>query len=415
MSLDRAPATLKTPLRIATLSTRDHGGAGIGSLRRVEALRKAGVDAHLHVLMKRTTLPHVHQMPMRAGLVPGDAAEEAWQEECVVSKADAPDLSAQEMLSKPGCLVDYDALAPVLQQADVVHLHWVGGAIDYDKLARAAGDTPIVWTLADMNAFTGGCHYSEGCTNFLKNLHVVCPSKWLAEQARSSALLGDRPVHMIPNALPVDRFSPQNRLVARQKLGLPLDRKLILFGAEALDNERKGGALLRKGLDKLAKTIDMTGVEALVFGTAPIDLGLHVHAMGRVDDDDIMALVYAAADVMAFPSAADNAPLTVVESLLCATPVVGFDVGNVSELIEHGRSGYIARPADVDDFARGLSWALDRAGSQNALVGGLAGQVRARTHNDPAQAAARHIALYRQITGMHNDADQTQTQEAAAP
>lgn len=420
------PATARA-LKVVTLSTRDHGGAGIGSLRRVEALRAAGVDAELHVLFRRhRDLPHVHQLPLREGLEPGPDLERIWQREVVLSRDEAPEYAADEMLSKPGCLVDWEALAPVLHAADVVHLHWVSGVLDFAKLAQVLGDKPVVWTLADMNAFTGGCHYAQGCEGFrgdcrscpltgpggqmhdfwqikraalsdLRNLHVVCPSEWLARQARDSALLGDRPVHMIPNALPVTRFVPHNRLVARQRLGLPTDRRLVLFGAEALDNRRKGGDLLRDSLAILAEKGRLQGVEGLVFGDAPIGLGLHLHSMGRVAKDEKLALIYAAADVFAFPSRGDNAPLTVVESLLCGTPVVGFDVGNVAELVRHGESGYVARPGDLADFARGLDWALSRAGTPQALQGGLAGHACARAHNDPAQAAARHVALYRQI------------------
>jgi glycosyltransferase involved in cell wall biosynthesis len=421
-----APATARA-LKVVTLSTRDHGGAGIGSLRRIEALRAAGVDAELHVLFRRhPELGHVHQLPLRAGLAPGPALEQEWQRAAVLGRDEVPVLSADEMLSKPGCLVDWEALAPVLQGADVVHLHWVSGVLDFGKMAQVLGDTPVVWTLADMNAFTGGCHYSQGCEGFLgdcracpltggsaqmhdfwqikraalsglRNLHVVCPSEWLARQARNSTLLGDRPVHMIPNALPVSRFVPHNRLVARQRLGLPLDRRLVLFGAEALDNRRKGGDLLRDSLALLAGQGGLRDTEALVFGDTSIDLGLHLHAMGRVAKDEKLALIYAAADVFAFPSSADNAPLTVVESLLCGTPVVGFDVGNVGELLCHGQSGYVARPGDVADFARGLDWALTRAGTAQALKHSLTGQARARAHNDPGRAAARHLALYRQI------------------
>ncbi|MFN3955459.1 MAG: glycosyltransferase [Pararhodobacter sp.] len=416
-------------LRIATLSVWDHGGAGLGSQRRVEALRRAGLNAEIHCLFRKTAHAHVHALTPVPGsdgkTMDGRALNEAWHAAAVVSRAEVPALSAQEMVSKTGSVVDFRTNRAALDQADIVHLHWVAGIFDYAN-ADVLADRPVAWTLADMNAFTGGCHYAEGCEKFrqdcrecpllggadlahqnwkikrdayakLHNLHIICPSKWLAERARESALFKDRPVHFIPNALPVDRFRPTNRVLARRHLGLPLDRKLVLFGADSLTNQRKGGDLLARSLGLLRARGLAQGVEGLVFGANALDLGMKVHSMGHVQDEARMAMIYAAADVFAFPSREDNAPLTVVESMLSGTPVVGFGVGNVPELVRHLETGYIARYADTGDFAEGLAWALRDAGSAEALLRGLRAHLHARAHNDPEVSASRHLALYSQM------------------
>ncbi|MDP5307544.1 glycosyltransferase [Paracoccus spongiarum] len=427
---DPAPDAVCEPsLNIATLITSDHGGAGIGSLRRVEALRRAGHNAEIYCLFRKTDLPYVDRLA--PGIEGGRRASpralhDAWREAAVLTRDEEPALSARELFSKTGTVVDFRSNRPVFEAADIVHMHWVSGVLDYANADQLA-DRPVVWTLADMNAFTGGCHYSEGCEGYrrdcrdcpllgggsdlahrgwlakrdayarIPDLHVVCPSQWMADRVRESSLLGDRPVHVIPNALPVHRFTPVNRLVARRRLGLPLRARLVAFGADNLGNRRKGGDILRDAIGRLTAMGRAEGVEGLFFGANTLDLGIRAHSMGHVTDEERMSLIYAAADVFAFPSREDNAPLTVVEAMLSGTPVVGFPVGNVPDLVSHRDTGYIAAYEDAEDFARGLAWALEAPDQVPALERRLRGHAHARRHNDPATAAARHVALYRSI------------------
>lgn len=412
---------------IATLTTSDHGGAGIGSQRRVEALRKAGLNAEIYCLFRKTSIAHVDKLlPSVPGAVrmPESDLRRVWRARAVVTREDAPDMTAMEMVSKAGSVVDFRENRYVFDQSDIVHLHWVVGMFDYENAGEVFGDKPVVWTLADMNAFTGGCHYSEGCEGYkfeckdcpllgaskqlahetwekkkaayakIKNLHIICPSQWLADCAKASSLLGDRPVHVIPNAFPVDRFKPTNKLVARQKLGLPLDKKLVLFGADSLTNRRKGGDLLAESINHLRGSKQADAVEGVFFGAATLELGIRGHNMGHVADEQKLSLIYAAADVFAFPSREDNAPLTVAESLLSGTPVVAFPVGNVPEMIQHKETGYIAKYEDCKEFADGLVWALNGDSADDARLRGLRGNLHASSYNNPETAAARHIALY---------------------
>lgn len=417
-------------LTIATLTTQDHGGAGVGTQRRVEALRNDGVNAHIYCAFKKTNHTYVHKVPLASPLPPDtshDKAWEAWTEQSVLRRIEFPNLKARELFSKTGTIVDFRDLKSVFNTADIVHLHWVSGLIDYAHLGETLKDKPVAWTLADMNAFTGGCHYSEGCKEYrneccncpllggasnlahlawktkrqayaeLKHLYIICPSQWLANCAEESSLLRDRPIHVIPNAIPVDRFTPTNRIVARLRLGLPIDRKLILFGADSLGNKRKGGDILVESIQYLRSKGQVNNFEGLFFGANKLDLGLKTHHMGHVSDEKKMSLIYSAADVFAFPSREDNAPLTVVESMLSGTPVVGFPVGNVPVLIDHKINGYIAQYADSTDFAKGLAWALRDTPPLESLRQGLRACCKARTHNDPDIAVARHMDLYRRM------------------
>ena len=421
---DKLPADA---LRIATFTTQDHGGAGLGSQRRVEALRRHGVNAQIYCAFKKTSHDYVHKLPYARPLAANadrDTAWQAWLEASVLRRVEHPGLKARELFSKPGTIVDFRDIATVFSKSDVIHMHWVSGIFDLDH-TEVLADKPVVWTLADMNAFTGGCHYSEGCEGYktdckkcpllepgsdlahtawqkkraayakIKNLQIICPSKWLADCAKASSLFGNRPVHVIPNAFPVDRFTPTNKLVARQKLGLPMDKKLVAFGADSLNNRRKGGDVLAASIRHLRDKGMTENVEGLFFGAASLDLGIKGHNMGHVSDEQKLSLIYAAADVFAFPSREDNAPLTVAESLLSGTPVVAFPVGNVPEMIRHKVTGYIAKYEDAKEFADGLAWALADCTSHAALMRGLRGCCDARRHNDPQTVVQRHVALYR--------------------
>lgn len=413
-------------LRVATLVTSDHGGAGIGTQRRVEALRKAGVDARIYCLFQNS--PYAHVREFKADLPGVENMErrdvhKVWRERAVVTREQAPGYKAREFFSKVGTVVDFRNHREIFDDADVIHLHWPVGILDFEHMAEVFGDKPVVWTPADMNPYTGGCHYSEGCQRYtktcekcpllggsqiandswkvkdkayrqLRDLQIVSPSEWLAERGRKSSLWKDYPIHVIPNALPVDKFSPTNKMVARHRLGLPLDKKLILFGADNVTNLRKGGDLMIESIKRLRARGKANGVEGVVFGGNKVEFDIPTHAMGHIDEVERLSLVFAAADVFASPSREDSGPMTVAESMLSGTPVVAFNIGNAREIVVHRDTGYIARQENVEDFTTGLIWALDNARTSEAMLRGLRAYMAARQHNDPERAAKRHIELY---------------------
>ncbi len=435
-------------LNVATFSTYDDGGAGIGSQRRVQALRARAVNARIYCIFKNTKKLYVETVPLSSPVTDDNQSDvevrKTWRERCIVSRRDYPTLRAGELFSKTGTLVDFGEFRPFFDGADIVHLHWVVGMFDYEHAPAHLGGKAVVWTLADMNAFTGGCHYSEGCTGYrnecrncpllggdsdlahktwkikkkayagMRNLHIVCPSQWLADRAAESSLFGDRPIHVIPNAFPINRFQPTNKMVARQQLGLPLDKKLVAFGADSLNNKRKGGSILRAAFGQLRSRRLLQNVEAVFFGSNKLDVGIKTHNMGHTSDERKLSLVYASADVFAFPSLEDNAPLTVPESLLSGTPVVAFPSGNVPQILAHLDTGYIARHHDVDDFAEGLAWALETSGSPEALKRSNRCHWTAQAYNDPGTAVRRHVNLYNEALGNSDRSAASDTEAIAS-
>jgi glycosyltransferase involved in cell wall biosynthesis len=286
----------------------------------------------------------------------------------------------------------YDLDAKVKQlDPDVINLHWIcNDFLSIETIPKF--NKPLVWTLHDMWAFTGGCDYSLDCDRYVnscgacpqldskrdrdlshwvwqrkvkawKNLKstVVTPSSWLAKRVSSSSLFKDLRVEVIPNGLDTNTFKPIDRHLARERLNLPQDRQIVLFGA--WHNEyRKGFHLLEPALQSLSKTEWRDKIEVVIFGFSEqigrSDLGFKTHYLGKLNDPKSLALAYGAADVFVAPSLYDNLPTTVMEAIACGTPCVAFNIGGVPDLIDHQQNGYLARPYEIEDLAKGIAWVL---------------------------------------------------------
>jgi glycosyltransferase involved in cell wall biosynthesis len=313
---------------------------------------------------------------------------------------------------------------------DLIHLHWIaGGFLNVGALPRLR--LPTVWTLHDMWAFTGGCHYDAGCGRYRNRcgtcptlgsrfdldlsrwawarkrrayhrlpLTVVAPSKWLADEAKRSTLLSAARIEVVPNGLDVDRFRPIARALAREVLGLPADRQLILFGAVgATDDARKGFNYLQHALAVMSATWGEAQLTAVVFGAsqpsvAP-EFGMPTIYIGTLADDLTLALLYSAVDVFVAPSTQENLSNTVMEALACGTPCVAFDLGGMPDMIEHERNGWLARPLDACDLATGIRWVLEDRSRHQVLC--------ARAREKTVQefefrtVARRYLSLYAEL------------------
>lgn len=274
---------------------------------------------------------------------------------------------------------------------DVINLHWIcSGFLRIETISRFS--KPLIWTLHDMWAFTGGCHHSDDCNNYMDkcgccpqlhsnkrwdlsywiwrrkkkawgnlNLTVVAPSSWLAKCAKASSLFKDFRIEVIPNGIDIQRYRPMTKEVAREILGLTQDKKIVLFGAWH-NVQNKGFHLLQSALRKLNKSWS-DKMQLVVFGFSRpdkfSDLGMPVHFLGKLNDEITMSLVYSAADVFVAPSLQDNLPTTVMEATSCGTPCVAFRIGGMPDIIDHQQNGYLAEPYAIEDLAKGITWVLE--------------------------------------------------------
>ena len=227
--------------------------------------------------------------------------------------------------------------------------------------------------------FSGGWHYAEPLISFSQNklshriikrkirtyakvnkLTVIGLSKWLQTCAVKSGVFGTSDIINLPNPIDTVVFSPVTKPVARSLLNLPQDKKIILFGAMGATSDP------RKGFEQLSialECLDAETIELAVFGSSrprrTQNFKQKVHYLGSLHDDVCLRLLYSAADVMVVPSLQENLSNAIMESMACGTPVVGFDIGGNSDMIEHCINGYLAKPLDTSDLVRGIEWVLE--------------------------------------------------------
>jgi glycosyltransferase involved in cell wall biosynthesis len=382
-----------TPPTITILSTADAGAGGyIAARRLLDALLHVGAPARMLVLHKRTQHPAVQAVG--AGWLHNAAhtLRLAAEVGLLLPHLKHAEDKFQFATAQQGVAVWQH---PWVQDADVLHLHWINqGFLSLHGLAQLAKlRKPIVWTLHDQWAFTGGCHYSGTCTRYentcgqcpylrghaqtdlshtlLKRKaqtwqqlqpHFVTCSNWLAGLAARSKVLQGHAVQSIPNPIDTAVFCPMPKAAARQHLQLPADRKLVLFGATKLTDPRKGAMLFAQAITELAARPQAPQFDIVLFGTQaeplPLPAGMRVHALGRVNGEAAMAQLYAAADVFVSAAVQDNLPNTVMEAQACGTPVAAFAVGGVPQLVAHQTSGYLAADCAPAQLADGLQWLL---------------------------------------------------------
>jgi glycosyltransferase involved in cell wall biosynthesis len=188
---------------------------------------------------------------------------------------------------------------------------------------------------------------------------IVAPSSWIEQKARQSPLLGSFPILRIPNGLDGGAYAPRSREEARQRLGLPLHARVILFSAHILDNNpRKGGDVLMQALTILGPQKDWI-LALMGEGGESWRVPIPVHNLGFHSDPSDIARCYAAADVVVIPSVLENLPNTLIESLACGRVVVASDCGGMRDGVLHETTGLITRVGDAQDLARGLKAMLD--------------------------------------------------------
>jgi glycosyltransferase involved in cell wall biosynthesis len=276
-----------------------------------------------------------------------------------------------------------------LNESDVINLHWVAEFLDY-KSFFSGTKKPVFWTLHDQSPFLYGDHYEEfysiddsGVVSVrekskieiewelrvkekklkvfksVRNLQLVAPSKWMANCADNSDLFKDFKTHHVPYGLDTSVFRKLHNTFSKDILGLPTDKKLILFVSESVEVNRKGLKVL---LRSLALIEDKELAIALVGQgnfSIPKELkNIPVFYLGTIIEERLMAIVYSAADLFVIPSLIDNLPNTAIEAICCGTPVVGFKTGGIPDIIEHGVNGLLANEISAESLAIQIGAAL---------------------------------------------------------
>ena len=360
-------------IKVLLISTSEcSGGGAIAARRLMDALTQSGVRAKLMVRDKQSDATAVvkvgNKLPKlmeRIAILPrcGFSLSRLWQADIANVGIDITSTEA-------------------FKEADVIHLHWVNqGMLSLGELSKIlSSGKRIVWTLHDEWPYLGVCHYRGECQEEeCRHCPILCGSlpyniykhkqamyrrwhptfvgcsQWITDEARK-ALPSERVEH-INNCIPSDLFHPADMQQARKALALPQDKRLVLFCSQKVTDERKGIAFLVEALQRLTKD----NLSLIIVGKdseqIPLPDGIGAFRFGSVGEQ-MMPLLYNAADVFLTPSLQDNLPNTIAEAMSCGTPCVGFNVGGIPEMIDHMENGYVARYRDAADLAEGIRYVL---------------------------------------------------------
>lgn len=410
-------------MKILILNTHSHsGGAARAAKRLHKSLLASGIDSKMLVLWKESDDPTI---------IPVISEKKAFIAKMfkavrrIFNRIPETTIFSTNGFLIKSVLSKIDEINP-----DVVHLHWVNeGFLNIKTLSKIK--QPIVWTLHDMYPFTGGCHYDEGCGLYkercqeckiltsntklghrqwkwkekqfsnIPNLTIIGLSRWLQQCSKESSLFQTRDTVNLPNPIDTSIFAPYSKREARKLLNLPLDKKLVLFGAMlSTSDPRKGFAELATAL----KLVEISNMEAVIFGSSepstPPDFGCKARYLGHLHDDITLRLLYSAADVMVVPSLQEVFGQTITESFACGTLVVAFNSTGPKDIIDHKENGYLAEPYSPEDLARGIEWGLNLSEEEYRTVSQNA-RIKVLRYFDSELVAKQYIELYKKILNSH--------------
>ncbi|MBR6201071.1 MAG: glycosyltransferase [Spirochaetales bacterium] len=381
-------------MKILHINTTDTtGGAAIAAMRLHRAMLKNGIDSDF-LCYERNIADDEHILSFS-------------RDKFLYNKAAhflSNKIFKRKLSDKPGYFSSFHIGTDImkitdLSAYDVIYLHWINGSFinlkGLETILRIG--KPVYWFMHDMFPITAGCHYSFDCSKYqtncqrcpymkhpssndyaaqqfkkkkklyskYDNLNFIAPSVWLCECVKKSQLTKNHNVYHIQNLLDDNIFKPTDKSFARQILNIPMNKKIILFGAQgAVNNPYKGFDYILDALNILSQdnAINQNDIELMIFGSAYNDtiakrLPYHSHFIGFLHDEISLNLLYNAADIFCIPSLAENFANTVLEAVHCHIPIVGFNVGGIPDVV-NDKTGYLARYKDSQDLAYGIKSVL---------------------------------------------------------
>lgn len=427
-------------MKVLLINFKDSGGgAAIASMRLLEALNEAGVQAVLAVPKKTCTSPFVTELPKkRRGFFNKLVRWLVNYFSHILSQIFDPVVSRIpfhpfRFTTTNGIFhttnfrseADIDVDWINRSDFDVVNLHWINDIVCNKDIARIR--KPLVWTMHDSWPCCGAEHHPdvmEGDTRWQqgyyrnnkpsgthgvdlcrkvwkqkkkylagKRIIFTAPSQWEHDVLTSSALFGGSDCYLVPNIIDHRVFYPRDRQEVRKLFGLPSGKKIIGFGAAGnMDGPgaMKGSGLLFEALNRLE---DKEGYFLIVFG--PVGpafkqaISIPFFASGYVASPQILACLYSACDVFVNTSIIESFSYTCLEAASCGVPSVAFDVGGTGCMIRHKETGYLASPYKAEEITAGIRYCLEHSGKLSASA-----LHRAREAFDRDKTVRKYIEVY---------------------
>jgi len=407
-------------MKVLMLNYRDNlWGGFIAAKRLLDAMVKNGVNVSMGVVEKTVADEHVFIFPKNENF--------SKQTKRRSRKNRLQTTNTSYHIVNKYSRLSIDAINN--SDFDVVHLHCLNDSLlsieDVGKIKK-----PIVWTLHDFWAFSGAEQYPnvlendkrfvEGYTKQnmpdssfgvdicrltwerkktswkSRRFTFIAPSHFIAESCRQSALFKEIIPAVIPNIVPNIVFRQLDKTTLRKFYNIPLNKKIIGFGASIISDDKKhvkGGYFLIEALKKIKQKENYF---AVVFGSANNSflesLSVRAFEAGQIQNPYILATIYNLLDVFVCPSVIDNLPNTCVESLFCGVPVAAFNYGGIPDIVEHKVTGYLAKPYNTNDLLKGIEYCVENAKelSKNSIA-------KAKHVFNEKEIIKKHLEVYKKI------------------
>jgi len=416
-------------MKVLLLNTSERtGGAAIAANRLMKALINNGIEAKTLVLNKQTDDENVISIQSTFHKRQFARWNFLWERWIIFVHNR---FSRKNLFKVSIADTGFDVSEhPLVKTADIIHIHWINQGFLSLKSIKSLilSGKPIVWTMHDLWISTGICHYPGNCEKYktscnncpmssegkfndlayktfnkkaalnLNQIIYVGCSRWIAEKAKNGNLLKAANILSIPNPIDTNIFYPKDKTAVRKKLQLPVDKRLLLFSAAKISDTRKGviyfieacGLICRK-YPELAQTVEIVllGKSDEIFLS---EVKIAIHTFHYISDDSKLADIYSAVDIFVIPSLEDNLPNTIMESMACGTPCVGFNTGGIPEMVDHKINGYITENKSAEDLAQGILRTLFEANYEH-----LSHNARQKVVNCYSEnvAAKQYIELYK--------------------
>lgn len=402
-------------MTILHINTFDHGGAATAIIRIHLALLEKGVDSRILFLKSSRDIPFSDSFQRwlqgKKRSLFNRVVTRIKRHTDPVEKGKLRlkgQLSKVEVFSFPTSVYDVTE-HPFYKDADIVQLNWVSGFLDEPSFFKK-NKKPVVWRMADLYACGGGNHYVTGFpfaefrdelkVNYAlrkkiltgQNITMVPISNWVKDQAEKSELIREFPTHVIHNGLKRESFRVFPQQFAREVFSLPRDGKIILFGADRIQNKRKGFNLLLESLIH----INLNHVNLCVFGSVKDTLPDNIINVGRIEDERLLSLLYSAADIFVMSSVEEAFGQVIIEALTCGLPVVSFPTGGSLDVIEQGVNGVVARDFTSVSLGQAVAAALSTPFNREMIA------TAALERFDISLKADEYICLYKKLLNVVN-------------
>lgn len=421
------------------LNTYDFGGAAKAAFRLFHGIKEAGHPSKMLVLKKQSSDPDVvsledfyASLPPKKGLdrlppFQGKADSDFY----FFGRNVSPDVDISGILEKIGF------------KPDILVAYWISNflAVEDLYLLQQTTGAPLVWYLMDMGPLTGGCHYAWDCRGYEKhcgncpaifsneandfsrknlarkadflgkmNLACVPGSEWLYRQAQASTIFRDKKIEKILSAVDPNIFKPLPKRENRSRLRLPDNKRIVFFGAESFSQPRKGMSFFLDSLKHIAEMRWVSPKDTLLLSlgkTPPREIqesGLFplVHGDYISGRDDLLAAIYAAADVFVCPSIEDSGPLMINEAMMSGTPVVSFEMGVAPDLIRNGETGYRVPLKDSKELAKGIAAILNASAETLNRMSKNCRQIAIKLLL-PETQIQHFVSIFEQLAGLSSE------------